>query len=87
MPWCKQSSALRRFGAVNRRLRAPFTRATRDLPLPKPVKGVSWVRNRREAGECRMGTSKALSRRISKEVVLVCELDHTRRRHIPAILT
>jgi hypothetical protein len=36
----KQSSALCRFGAINRRLRPPFTRATRDLPLPKPVKEV-----------------------------------------------
>jgi hypothetical protein len=38
MPWCKQSSALRRFGTVNHRLRLPSTGATRDLPLRKPAK-------------------------------------------------
>src|SRR6516165_6395700 len=39
MPWCKQSSALRRFGAVNRRPRSPFVHGEADLPLPKPVIG------------------------------------------------
>jgi hypothetical protein len=40
MRWCGQNSTVHRSGAVNPRLRSPFTRATHDLPLPKSAKEV-----------------------------------------------
>ena len=41
---------------------ASYPRYARDLPLPKPVKESFWLRNRLEAGECRLNPQSTEAR-------------------------
>ena len=54
MPRCGQSSTVRRYRAVNRRLRLPVADAGRDLQLPKPFKSAILASKPRASGECRL---------------------------------
>jgi len=50
----RAESTVRRYRAVNRRLRLPVADAGRDLPLPKPFKGAILASKPRASGECRL---------------------------------
>jgi hypothetical protein len=50
----RQSRAIQRFGAVNRKLRSPVASAARDLPLREPVRSAIPSQNHPQSGECRI---------------------------------
>jgi hypothetical protein len=49
--------AIQRFGALDRRIRAPFASGYGDLPLPKPVKGAILSSKTPGSGEYRVSRS------------------------------
>jgi hypothetical protein len=51
---CEPSSAVQRFGTVNRPLRPPFTDVTRNLPLSIPLSGAILGSKPEGSGECRL---------------------------------
>ena len=81
MPRYAQTSAIQRFAALDRRLRAPFVSVDGDLPLPKPVKGAGFScrglptapRKRQESGECRLGSYEIYNNHVFSEETITLE--------------
>jgi hypothetical protein len=68
----RQSRAIQRFGAVNRKLRSPVASAARDLPLREPVRSAIPSQNHPQSGECRIKANPGEGDDWSRSIVLFC---------------
>ena len=78
----RAKSALRRFGAVSRRLRSPLTPAARDLPCPSRSEERYLASKPPESGECRFMVLAGFTTAIVIVVTLIVQLDYLFRGEV-----